>query len=214
MLKGRPPALLSRVLPNMTWNFYGHHHKVYLTFDDGPAPDVTHRVLEMLSAYGAKATFFCLGRNVDKYPDLYHRILAEGHTAGNHTYSHLKGFRSSIRNYLEDIELAAGLINSKLFRPPYGRILPGQIRAVQSRYRIIMWDVLSHDYNNRLPGKRVVKNVISNVNPGSIIVFHDSGKARNNLLVALPEVLGFLKDNRYEMEAIPYNGAVDYRTEI
>jgi len=187
----------------MTWNFQGEHNKVYLTFDDGPTPKVTPQVLDLLSQHKAKATFFCLGRNVDAFPEIYLQILKEGHSVGNHSYSHLKGFRSSVKRYVEDVNLARTLIDSPLFRPPYGRILPQQVKAVINNYKIIMWDVLSVDYNHKLSCKRVVRNVTRNVRPGSIIVFHDSDKARKNLYGALPEVLGYLTDKGYQMEAIP-----------
>lgn len=186
----------------MTWDFYGNHQDVFLTFDDGPTPVVTPWVLDRLREAGALATFFCLGRNVEKYPSIYNRILAEGHVAGNHSYSHLKGFRSDTKRYMDDIDLAGNLIDSHLFRPPYGRIFPAQVRAVLRRYEIIMWDVLSIDYNRGLSGERVVQNVINNVKPGSIIVFHDSDKASENLYYALPRTLEFLANKGFNMKAI------------
>jgi peptidoglycan/xylan/chitin deacetylase (PgdA/CDA1 family) len=206
MLIIRPPSLLTRALHRMTWDFYGDHRDVFLTFDDGPTPVVTPWVLERLDEAGAKATFFCLGRNVDKHPDLLGQILAAGHSVGNHSYSHLKGFRSSVKRYMDDIELAGNLINSRLFRPPYGRILPAQVKAVLERYDMIMWDVLSIDYNSRLSGERVLRNVTGSVRPGSIIVFHDSEKASQNLYYALPRTLDFLREKGYTMKAIPSNG--------
>ena len=202
MLIVRPPSLLTRALNRMTWNFPDSDHTVYLTFDDGPTPTVTPWVLDRLEEHGAKATFFCLGRNVDAHPKLYRDILERGHATGNHTYSHMKGFRASIQRYMDDVELARGLIDSRLFRPPYGRILPAQVRAVRQKYRIIMWDVLSIDYNRKLHGDRVVKNVTQHTKPGSIIVFHDSDKARKNLYHALPRVLDFLNEQGYHMKAI------------
>lgn len=190
----------------MTWDFYGDHQDVYLTFDDGPTPEVTPWVLDRLKEAGAKATFFCLGRNVDKHPEILKQIIHAGHSVGNHSYSHLKGFRSSVRRYMDDIDLASNLIDSKLFRPPYGRILPGQVKAVIEHYDLIMWDVLSIDYNSRLRGERVLNNVIGNVRPGSIIVFHDSDKASENLYYALPRTLDFLVENGYSLKAIPSGG--------
>ena len=206
MLIVRPPSLLTRALHRMTWDFPGEQKEVYLTFDDGPTPVVTPWVLDRLDEVQAKATFFCLGRNVEKHPEIYNQILASGHTAGNHSYSHLKGFRSSIKRYMEDIHLANNLIDSRLFRPPYGRIFPGQVKAVLEEYDIIMWDVLSIDYNRSLTGERVLQNVVRNVKPGSIIVFHDSEKASDNLYYALPRTLDFLSDNGYAMRAIPSEG--------
>ncbi len=206
MLIVRPPSLLTRALHRMTWDLPGEHREVYLTFDDGPTPVVTPWVLDRLEEVEAKGTFFCLGRNVDKYPELYNQILAAGHSVGNHSYSHLRGFRSSVRRYMEDIELASGMIDSKLFRPPYGRIFPGQVKAVLEQYDIIMWDVLSIDYNSGLSGERVLQNVTRNVKPGSIIVFHDSDKAADNLYYALPRTLEHLKMEGYSMKSIPSTG--------
>ena len=192
----------------MTWDLSGEHRDVVLTFDDGPTPGVTPWVLNCLEEADAKATFFCLGRNVDKHPEIYNQILAAGHSVGNHSYSHLKGFRSSVRRYMDDIHLASGMIDSKLFRPPYGRIFPGQVKAVLQQYDIIMWDVLSIDYNTGLNGQRVLQNVTNNVKPGSIIVFHDSDKASENLYYALPRTLEFLREEGYNMKLIPSSGLV------
>ena len=197
---------MTRALHRMTWDLQGEHREVYLTFDDGPTPVITPWVLEHLDEAGAKGTFFCLGRNVDKHPEIYTMILSGGHSVGNHSYSHLKGFRSSIRRYMDDIQLASGMIDSKLFRPPYGRIFPGQVKAVLEQYDIIMWDVLSIDYNSGLSGDRVLQNVTRNVKPGSIIVFHDSDKAADNLYYALPRTLDFLREEGYSMKAIPSSG--------
>ncbi|MEZ5071217.1 MAG: polysaccharide deacetylase family protein [Bacteroidales bacterium] len=199
---------MTRALHRMTWDMPGESRSVYLTFDDGPTPGVTSWVLDQLDEAGARATFFCLGRNVDKHPDLYSEILLRGHSTGNHSYSHLKGFRSSVRRYVDDVDLAGNLIDSKLFRPPYGRIFPGQVRAVLERYDIIMWDVLSIDYNRNLGGERVLQNVVRNVRPGSIIVFHDSEKASENLYYALPGTLDYLCKEGYAMEALPARGLV------
>jgi len=206
MLIVRPPSLLTRALHRMTWDLPGEHRDVYLTFDDGPTPVVTPWVIDRLEEAGARATFFCLGRNVDKHPEIYRQILAAGHSVGNHSYSHLKGFRSSIKRYMDDIGLAAGMIDSKLFRPPYGRIFPGQVKAVMQQYDIIMWDVLSIDYNTSLSGQRVLQNVTRHVKPGSIIVFHDSDKAAENLYYALPRTLEFLRQEGYSMRSIPSTG--------
>ena len=187
----------------MTWGFYGELRKVFLSFDDGPTPEVTDWVLDKLDQYNAKATFFCIGRNVEHYPDIYRRIIEAGHSVGNHTYSHLKGWGSSNRHYFEDIELAGNLIHSDLFRPPYGRIRPAQVSQIVKHYRIIMWDVLSIDYNRKVPCQQVIHNVIDNVHSGSIVVFHDSVKARKNLYYALPRVLDHLQEQGYEMVSIP-----------
>jgi peptidoglycan-N-acetylglucosamine deacetylase len=203
----RPPEIITRMMPRVTWGFYGELRKVFLSFDDGPTPDVTPWVLDCLKQHKAKATFFCLGRNVDHNPEIFNQILSEGHSVGNHTYSHLKGYGTRNQQYFEDIELARNLIDSELFRPPYGRILSAQITEILKNYRIIMWDVLSYDYNRRVSGDVIVRNVTKNVRSGSIIVFHDSAKARKNLYHALPKVLEFLNEEGYEMLAIPMKRA-------
>jgi peptidoglycan/xylan/chitin deacetylase (PgdA/CDA1 family) len=199
----RPPEIITRMMPRVTWGFYGELRKVFLSFDDGPTPDVTTWVLDCLKQHNAKATFFCLGRNVDHNPEIYQQILSEGHSVGNHTYSHLKGYGTRNQQYFDDIELARNLIDSELFRPPYGRILSAQITEILKNYRIIMWDVLSYDYNRRVSGDVIVRNVTKNVRSGSIIVFHDSAKARKNLYHALPKVLEYLNEEGFEMLAIP-----------
>jgi peptidoglycan/xylan/chitin deacetylase (PgdA/CDA1 family) len=176
--------------------------EVYLTFDDGPTPEVTEWVLDRLDEYQAKATFFCLGNNVEAYPGIYGKIRAKGHALGNHSYSHIKGFSASVRSYVEDVDRAAALIESDLFRPPYGRIRPAQVRALKKKYRIIMWSVLSVDYDSGLHDKQVIRNVLDNVRPGSVIVFHDSLKASKNLYEALPEVLAFLRREGYKTKVI------------
>lgn len=187
----------------MTWNINGDTKCVYLTFDDGPTPEVTSWVLDRLDEYQAKGTFFCLGRNVEKYPEIFRELGKRGHSVGNHTYSHMKGYSASNSRYLDDIRMADELIGSKLFRPPYGRILPRQVEVIHPKYKIVMWEVLSVDYNPKVRAERVVRNVIKNVRNGSIVVFHDSKKASKNLYHALPEVLEYLKKNGYAMHAIP-----------
>ena len=203
MLIARPPKIITRLMPRFIWELPGDGNKVYLTFDDGPTPDVTQRVLEYLKEFKARATFFCLGRNVDHYPDIYRQILDEGHAAGNHTYSHLKGWGSSNKNYFDDIRLARYHIDSNLFRPPYGRIKSSQATEILKTYSIIMWSVLSIDYNRHVSGERCAKNVTENARPGSIIVFHDSAKARKNVYYALPKVLEYFSEKGYEMAVIP-----------
>jgi len=198
----KPPSIITRTINNVTWDYYGDHQRIFLTFDDGPTPIVTTWVLDLLAEFDALSTFFCLGRNVERNPELYRQILHAGHSVGNHSYSHLKGFNTSLQDYLDDIRLAGGFIDSQLFRPPYGRILPAQIKALATTYRIIMWDVLSYDYRWNLSGENVFKNVISSVRPGSIIVFHDSEKSFENLRSALPRVLEYLKEKKFEFMPI------------
>jgi peptidoglycan/xylan/chitin deacetylase (PgdA/CDA1 family) len=175
---------------------------VYLTFDDGPTPGVTDWVLEQLEKYAARATFFCLGCNVKQHTEIFGKVLAAGHAVGNHSFSHKKGFRTSVSSYVADVDRAAELIGSKLFRPPYGRIRPAQVRRLRERYKIIMWSVLSVDYDRKVSGPQVVRNVLENVRPGSVIVFHDSVKASKNLYHALPVVLEHLAAEGYRMEVL------------
>lgn len=180
----------------------GREKTVYLTFDDGPHPTITPWVLEQLAAYGAAATFFCIGKNVVQFPAVYKQVLAAGHRTGNHTYSHPNGWKTETAAYLEDVKKASAVIDSQLFRPPYGRIKrrqsAGLSRAIHKKdVRVIMWDVLSADFDVNLPPQRCAEIVLKHVRPGSIVVFHDSEKAFANLQVALPLVLEALSRKGY-----------------
>lgn len=190
----RPPKIIKKLFPSLVWNFQGEKNGVFLTFDDGPRPEVTPWVLDQLDKYNAKATFFCIGKNVELFPDLFKDIIERGHAVGNHSYSHVKGWGVHTGIYVSDVDLAADLIPSNLYRPPYARIGPNQARVLSERYKIIMWDVLSRDYNKDLSGKSCVKNVVPYLSPGSIIVFHDSVKSSKNLWYALPKVLKAISD--------------------
>lgn len=178
-------------------------NEVYLTFDDGPHPDITPFVLDLLKEYDAKATFFCIGNNVLKYPFIYKRIIDEGHSVGNHTYQHLNGWKTSDKDYLEDIIHAQKYIDSKLFRPPYGRITRFQTQAIKAIFKIIMWDILSGDFDQKISGEECLANVLTNITAGSIVVFHDSEKAFGRLSYALPKTLQFLKDNNLAPAPLP-----------
>ncbi|HKK62242.1 MAG TPA: polysaccharide deacetylase family protein [Bacteroidales bacterium] len=202
MLIARIPGIFARIFKNLTWEIPNDNNEVYLTFDDGPTPTVTEWVLDQLKQRGYKATFFCLGNNVKQHPQLFERIRAEGHAVGNHSYSHVKGFRKSVDSYIEDVDRASELIDSRLYRPPYGRILPRQVKKLKNNYRIIMWSVLSVDYNAQLSGDRVVRNVTDNLRPGVIIVFHDSLKASENLYYALPKVLDHIHEKGYRLSVL------------
>jgi peptidoglycan/xylan/chitin deacetylase (PgdA/CDA1 family) len=200
-MRFKPPQFLKRLMPELVWNIPDGEH-VFLTFDDGPTPGVTEWILRELARFDMKATFFCLGKNVDLYPDLYQRIIDDGHKVGNHTYSHQKGWEMSTEDYIEDIDLANQMLHSDLFRPPYGRITPTQARELGKRYNIIMWDVLSRDYNRKLRPRTCLNNVIKHVRPGDIVVFHDSEKAFRNLHFALPRTLKYLQDNGLKSKSI------------
>jgi peptidoglycan/xylan/chitin deacetylase (PgdA/CDA1 family) len=197
----RPPKIIRRLFPSLIWSF-PDREEVFLTFDDGPTPAVTPRVLEQLRKYDAKATFFCLGKNVEQHPALFRQILDEGHAVGNHTYSHQKGWEMDTGRYIEDVDLADDLIRSNLLRPPYGRIKPAQARMLGERYRLIMWSVLSQDYSRLVSPRQCLRNVTGHVAPGSIVLFHDSLKASRNLHYVLPRTLEFLKKKGLRCEKI------------
>ncbi|NOY37479.1 MAG: polysaccharide deacetylase family protein [Chlorobi bacterium] len=169
----QPQGWVMKCFPDLVWRMPGADNTIYLTFDDGPDPEGTPRILDLLAEYKAKATFFCLGRRVEKYPDLFERIKKEGHAVGNHTYSHLSGWTTGNRKYFEDIERADKLIGSKLFRPPYGRIRPSQIRVLKERYKIIMWDVMSGDYDPRQTPEQISRRLEKHIRPGSVVVGHE-----------------------------------------
>lgn len=197
----RPPYLLKKIYPNLIWEF-PDSLEVFLTFDDGPTPEITPWVLDQLKQYDFKATFFCLGKNVEQYPEIFQRILDEGHAVGNHTYSHQRGWGMATGRYIQDVDFADNLIRSNLMRPPYGRIKPVQARLLSERYNIILWSILSQDYSRLVSPRRCLKNVTRYVHPGAIVLFHDSQKAFRNLRYALPRVLSFLKENGYSCTGI------------
>jgi peptidoglycan/xylan/chitin deacetylase (PgdA/CDA1 family) len=179
---------------------------VYLTFDDGPHPIATPFVLDTLKGYNAKATFFCIGKNVDEQPEIYRNIQEQGHTIGNHTQNHLNGWKTDNDNYIKNVDIAARKIKSNLFRPPYGRITRGQIKALRNKpYIIYMWDVLSGDFDTNLTPEQCLKNVLNNIEPGSIIVFHDSEKAWPRMCYALPEVLKYCTEKNWQLRSLPNN---------
>ncbi|MFI3281318.1 MAG: polysaccharide deacetylase family protein [Rikenellaceae bacterium] len=187
------PKFIRRIMPNLVWEI-NDEDGVFLTFDDGPTPGVTEWILSFLDKYDAKATFFVLGKNVEMYPDLYQRIVDRGHKLGNHSYSHQKGWNMSLERYVEDVDFANDLIHSELFRPPYAQITPSQVRMLSQRYRLIMWNVLSRDYNRNLSPRKCFENVSKYLEPGAIIVFHDSDKAFKNMSYALPRTLAKIKE--------------------
>ncbi len=201
--------LIARLLypKGLYWNMKGigsetNIKRIYLTFDDGPVPEVTPQVLDILKEFKAKATFFCVGDNVRKYPEVYERIIINGHATGNHTYSHLNGFKTEGLTYLGDVEKCNLLIKSKLFRPPFGRITNSQATELQKNYSIIMWSVLSGDYNKKIPKEKVLKYTLRNSTDGSIIVFHDSIKASERMIYALPRTLEHFSRLGYSFNAI------------
>ena len=175
---------------------------MYLTFDDGPIAELTPWVLDRLADHGAKATFFCLGRNCAFAPQVVERIREEGHALGNHTWDHPRGRRTNTWSYLRNVVKAEPLTSSRVFRPPYGSITFAQTRALRKRYSIILWDVLSGDYDVRLTGEHCAKRVLANARPGSIIVFHDSLKAEKHLRFVLPKVLEYFDNQGFKFKSI------------
>ncbi len=198
-----PPALVKRIYSSLLWHIPVNEKKIFLTFDDGPVPEATPFVMDTLENYNAKATFFCIGNNVEKHPDIYAQIIKRGHATGNHTWSHVNGWKTKTQQYLEEVSLCAQKVNSVLFRPPYGKISRPQIKALTPHYQIIMWDVLSYDYDSEVSPEKCAANVLKNIRPGSVVVFHDSVKAFKNMSYALPLVLKELSLQGYSFDAIP-----------
>jgi peptidoglycan/xylan/chitin deacetylase (PgdA/CDA1 family) len=199
----RTPALIQHLFPSLLWRNEAHGKELFLTFDDGPVPEITPWVLDLLKAYDAHATFFCVGENVSRYPDIYRRIVTEGHTAGNHTYNHISGWNHDLEAYLHNVSTCAELVDSNLFRPPYGRLGRKQARLLISHhYRIVMWDVLSGDFDRDLDPEQCYRNVIDNAHAGSIIVFHDSVKAEANMRWALPKVIDYFAQRDFAFKAL------------
>ena len=201
----KTPWWLSKgIYPAYTWSMPAGQKKLYLSFDDGPHPVVTPFVLDTLKKYHAKASFFCIGKNVAAYPELYKRILLEGHAVGNHTQNHLNGWKTNDARYLSNITEAAQYIDSKLFRPPYGRITRFQARQVQERLglRVVMWSVLSGDFDTNLEPEKCCTNVQKHAADGSIIVFHDSEKAMPRMGYALPGVLEYFSTRGFGFDKI------------
>lgn len=200
----QPPLLYRLLFPEAIWRVRRKERKVvYLTFDDGPIPEVTPWVLDLLDRYEIKATFFLVGDNVRKYPHLFEELKKRGHSYGNHTMHHLQGFKVRSIKYMRDLTEADELIRSPLFRPPHGLIRWSQARAIKKHYNIVMYDLVTRDYSKRLSPEEVLVNVKKYTRNGSIIVFHDSLKAEKNLRVALSAAIEWLKSEGYEFLPLP-----------
>ena len=189
--------------PGVVWNFSRREKVLYLTFDDGPIPDVTPKVLDILARFNALATFFSIGDNVRKHPDVFRQIQTAGHRIGNHSFHHYNSWKVSATDYIHDVELATSVIDSDLFRPPYGKLTPRTLWYLRKKFRVVMWDVISCDFDTKVSAEQVYQNVIENVGPGSVVVFHDSLKAAPSMLVALPKVLDYFKKEGYVFRIIP-----------
>ena len=198
------PFWLKKLHPgHLLWEMPRHENSVYITFDDGPHPTATDFALRELGKYNAHATFFCVGQNAEKHPDLIDRIVKEGHATGNHTHHHLNGWKTDKAKYIDDITAAAHFIPGRLFRPPYGRIRLSQIRRLRRQdrsWKIIMWSLLSADFDAEITPDQCLQNVLGQIRPGSIIIFHDSTKAWDRMSYALPRVLAYCREHNWEMK--------------
>lgn len=211
----KTPRLIQKIYTNYTWRFSSTNKEIYLTFDDGPTPEITPWVLSQLQKHQAKATFFCIGKNIEKHPEIFKQILADGHAVGNHTHNHLKSRKNTTKNYVQNTVEAAEAMDrfstvipsnnepQQLFRPPYGKITASQAKALQKLgYTIVMWDVLSADFDTSINTASCLQNVLKNTEDGSIVVFHDSVKAAKNLFYALPKVLEHYSKKGFEFKKI------------
>ena len=214
IIPAKIPSITKRIFPNYVWDFSSRDKTIYLTFDDGPTPEITTWTLEQLNKYNAKATFFCIGSNVEKHPEIFKTILKNGHSIGNHTHNHLKGWQTSKKDYLQNVKQAEDIIDfnqlnktqenkQKLFRPPYGKIKPSQgKKLIELGYKIIMWSVITFDWEESITKEECLKNAIENTSEGNIIVFHDSVKASKNMMYALPKVLDYFSKKGFTFKAI------------
>jgi peptidoglycan/xylan/chitin deacetylase (PgdA/CDA1 family) len=201
-LPARPPKLLQSLLPQCFWSLPNRQNKIYLTFDDGPTPEVLPFILKTLDTYKVPATFFCVGENMQNHPDLVKEILNRNHAIGNHTYNHISGWRTKNVTYFENVEACNKVYKTKLFRPPYGRLRASQANELRRKYKIIMWDVLSYDYDKKVLPQTCFRNVIDATKSGSVIVFHDNTKALKNLEYALPRSIDFLLKKDFVFDVI------------
>lgn len=195
---------IKNIFPNYIWDIPNDENKVFLTFDDGPTPEITEWTLDQLKKYEASATFFCIGNNIEKYPGIFQKIIEEKHAIGNHTFNHLKGWKTTNEDYIENVKLCQSQISNhksqtpNLFRPPYGKIKLSQSKELRKLgYKIIMWDVISYDFDKNISKEKCLANVLNSIKSGSIIVFHDSIKAEQNLKYVLPKTLAFLKEKGF-----------------
>lgn len=195
--------LFKLIFPNYIWHIPNNKRKIFLTFDDGPTPELTEWVLSELKKYDAKATFFCIGNNIEKYPEIFQKIIRDNHSIGNHTFNHVNGWKTNSSKYLENVKLCETQIlkfcsSQYLFRPPYGNIKPSQSKILRMLgFKIIMWDILTYDFDKTTTSEKCMEIILKNIENGSVIVFHDSKKSAQNLKYALPKTLAILNENGY-----------------
>lgn len=216
----KTPLVVKKMFPNYIWNMATTEKVIYLTFDDGPTPEITNWTLQVLKEHNAKATFFCIGNNVEKHPDIFNNILKDNHAIGNHTYNHLKGWKTKTKDYINNVGLCEAIIKSQIpnssivnqqslianiIRPPYGQIKSKQgKKLIALGYKIIMWDILSFDWDKKVTKEQCLENVLNKTVNGSIVVFHDSLKASKNMMYALPKVLDYFSKLGYQFKALEF----------
>lgn len=197
----QPPQFIRYIYPSAIWRMDKNEKAIYLTFDDGPIPRITPWVLDILDKYNIKATFFMVGDNIRKHPDEFRMVTERGHRIGNHTFNHIRGLNYDLDSYLENTDKACRMMmDTKLFRPPHGYMSPKQYAALKKKYKIIMWDLVTRDYNRKFTGEQILHKVKKYVRNGSIITFHDSIKSEENLKYALPKAIEWLKEQGYEFK--------------
>ena len=196
----KTPLFIQNLFPNFTWKMNSDQPVIHLTFDDGPIPKITPWVLDQLAQYDAKATFFCVGSNIEKHPEVFQQVIDGGHTIGSHTNTHMNGWNSDNIPYFHNVRRGASMAKSELFRPPYGKLKPSQIQFIQRHYQVVMWDVLSGDFDPNIDKEQCYRNVINYTEPGSIIVMHDSIKAQEKLEFVLPKILEYFTGLGYRFE--------------
>jgi peptidoglycan/xylan/chitin deacetylase (PgdA/CDA1 family) len=202
----KTPQIIKRLFSNQVWDIPNKENKIYLTFDDGPTPEITEWVLGILKENNIKATFFCIGNNIQKHPEIFNKVINDGHGIGNHTFNHKNGWKTTTADYIENVELCEKQllnIKAKIFRPPYGKIKPLQSKKLRKLgYKIIMWDILTADFDVKISKEKCLENATQKVTSGSIIVFHDSIKAFRNLEYALPKTIQILKERGFVFDVI------------
>ena len=200
----KKPWILKQIYGNVVWEMNEEEKSIYLTFDDGPHPTETRFILDLLQQYSAKGTFFCLGMNVENHPDIFEEVIKEGHSIGNHTFSHFDGWRTNQEKYFNDVTKASELIKTKIFRPPYGHITRFEVKKLTENHHLktIMWSIMAGDFDHKTSGEQCLHNVIDYAKPGSIVVFHDNDSASKNMRYALPRALDFFSNNGYSFKSI------------
>jgi peptidoglycan/xylan/chitin deacetylase (PgdA/CDA1 family) len=200
----KPPLRFKPYLPNALWQMENAEKVIYLTFDDGPHPETTPFILDTLAKYNWTATFFCLGKQVEQHPDLYHQMISNHHAIGNHGYQHLNGWSTKKSDYAADLQLAKKFISSNLFRPPYGKLSFGQNKMLQKEFKVVMWSLMPEDFRADLSSEIILDRLIENVGARNIVVLHENDKSKTHLLKILPQYLSFLYDHGFSVKKLPY----------